>query len=212
VIIPPYCNTSLDAAADIRGTLMIFKKDRLWRFRPRYNSNGQPDGTFPLVAVDLDQGVPVDQFFVGVRKGMKAVYERQDGRIVFLKARKKWIFDGTRLESGPVIAGSEAKGYPRTVYAALFDHDTGLTYLFKGRKVWMYDEFSGTTNQTTLERLFRKGLHPTVRVDSAFSFYGQKFLLDGPHYFTADENNYVPNHGKRNFGVDVLGCPSSKYP
>ena len=94
----------------------------------------------------------------------------------FISARKKWIFDGTRLESGPISAGSESKGYPRSVYAAMFDHATGLTYLFKGRKVWLYDEFSGTTNQTTLERLFRKGLHPSVRVNSAFFFYG-KFKL-----------------------------------
>ncbi|XP_041473580.1 72 kDa type IV collagenase-like isoform X2 [Lytechinus variegatus] len=211
ILIPPYCNTSLDAVADIRGNLMIFKGKKMWRFRPNYNSEGYPDGTFPLVAVDTDMGILTEQFFRGIKQGMKAVYERQDNKIVFLKARKKWIYDGTTLYQGPVRVSPSPNGYPLTVYAALYDKTSGLTHLFKGNKVWLYNEALGTIEKSTLKKVF-KGLHPSARVNGAFMLNNHKFLLDGPDYYEANEDNYVPNIGKRNFGVDILGCPPTSPP
>ncbi|XP_063961246.1 matrix metalloproteinase-15-like isoform X1 [Lytechinus pictus] len=210
-LIPPYCNTSLDAVADIRGNLMIFKGEKMWRFRPSYDSAGYPDGTFPLVAVDTDMGILTEQFFRGIKQGMKAVYERQDNKIVFLKARKKWIYDGTTLYQGPVRVSPSPSGYPLTVYAALYDKTSGLTHLFKGNKVWLYNEALGTIEKSTLKKVF-KGLHPSARVNGAFMLNNHKFLLDGPDYYEANEDNYVPNIGKRNFGVDILGCPPTSPP
>ncbi|XP_030839987.1 collagenase 3 [Strongylocentrotus purpuratus] len=211
ILIPPYCNTTLDAVADIRGNLMVFKDENMWRFRPNYNSEGYPDRTFPLVPVDPDIGILTEQFFRGIKQGMKAVYERQDGRIVFLKARKKWIFQGTTLYEGPVRVSPSPDGYPLTVYAALYNKDDGKTYLFKGSKVWLYDELTGQVQRSSITKKF-KDLHSTVRVNSAFMFYGHKFLVDGPDYYEADVANNVANVGKRNFGVNILGCPPTTPP
>lgn len=92
-------------------------------------------------------------------------------------ARKKWIFDGTRLHEGPVRVSPGPDGYPLTVYAALYNKLDGMTYLFKGSKVWLYDELTGTVERSSLKKKF-KDLHSTVRVNSAFMFYG-KFLFWG---------------------------------
>ncbi|XP_072168516.1 collagenase 3-like [Diadema setosum] len=211
VIVPPYCNTTIDAVADIRGTVMVFKNERLWRFRPRYNSNGSPDGTLPLVPVDIDNGISVLYFFQGLKRGIKTVYERQDGRIVFIKARKKWVYDGTTLIEGPVRTGDANTNFPSRVNAALYDRASGKTYLFKGSKVWLYDELSGQADRLSTQKVFR-GLHPSANIEAAFSFYGRKFLIDGPDYFEANERNYVPYVGKRNFGIDILGCPPNQQP
>ncbi|XP_050499658.1 matrix metalloproteinase-2-like [Diabrotica virgifera virgifera] len=128
---PDTCNTSYDAISVIRREVFIFKDAYFWRI----GDNGLMPG-YPALIRRLWHGLPEDLTHVD------AVYERNDGRIVFFIGDKYYVFLDNHVENGyprPLFH----LGLPREIKkidgAMVWGHN-GKTYFYSGNMYWRFDE------------------------------------------------------------------------
>ena len=85
--IPKACETNYDAIAMIRNEILIFKGRYLWRFK-----NGKIMEGFPVPINQWWRDLPHDFTHVD------AVFEQNDGKILFFIGRDVYVFHSTTLE------------------------------------------------------------------------------------------------------------------
>ncbi|XP_076017465.1 collagenase 3-like [Genypterus blacodes] len=170
---PDSCDSTmiLDAVTSLRGEMLFFKDNFLWRSYPQSNTPQQSLITsfWPSAPVNID-----------------AAYEsRQSDKIFLFKGRKVWAFRGYE----PV------RGYPkkltsiglprgtRKVDAALYDVNSGKTLFFVNKYYYSFDE-----ERHTMDRGFPKRVDGTFmglsgKVSAAFQYKGFTYIYSGPYMF-----------------------------
>lgn len=128
---PDTCNTSYDAISVIRREVFIFKDAYFWRI----GDNGLMDG-YPALIRRLWHGLPDTLTHVD------AVYERNDGRIVFFIDDQYYVFLDNHVESGYPKPLTHL-GIPREIRkidgAMVWGHN-GKTYFYSGNLYWKFEE------------------------------------------------------------------------
>uniref|UniRef100_A0A2H8TRK4 Matrix metalloproteinase-17 n=1 Tax=Melanaphis sacchari TaxID=742174 RepID=A0A2H8TRK4_9HEMI len=164
---PDFCNTSFDAVSIIRKETFFFKGKYTWRL----GTKGLYAG-YPALISRLWYNLPENMTQVD------AVYERQDGKIVFFIGRNYYVFDGNNPLPGypkPLTTLGLPDELDHVDAAVVWGHNS-KTYIFSGTMYWRCDD---ETNQMELDYPRDMSIWRGVgyNIDAAFQWH------DGATYF-----------------------------
>ncbi|XP_038065981.1 matrix metalloproteinase-24-like [Patiria miniata] len=190
-----HCVTVFDAVTSIGGVIYVFKGGRFWEI-----AGGK-------LATAKD-GRMTDDYWYQIPARINAVYYRSDGRTVFFKGAKYWVYYGQYAMPGYPRPVAEL-GLPSGLDAALA-FNSAKTYFFKKNQMWRFDENRQAVDigyPKKFRRVF-KGL--PKRVLSAFRHTdGQLYFLSGKKYYRVNRRVRKVDKGyPRYFTKDFMGCNS----
>ncbi|XP_033630673.1 neutrophil collagenase-like [Asterias rubens] len=192
-----HCTLVFDAVTTIGGIIYAFKSGRFWEIA---------DGKL----ITDPEGLMTDDYWFHLPSQINAVYHRSDGKTVFLKGTKYWVYHGQYPLPGYPRRLADL-GLPTAVDAAL-TYNADKTFFIKKKQVWRFDEKRQSVDPgypKKVRKIFR-GL--PRKMHSAFRHSdGQMYFLSGKKYYEVNRRiRRVEKSSPGLFTVDFMGCDSVK--
>ncbi|KAL3268417.1 hypothetical protein HHI36_007530 [Cryptolaemus montrouzieri] len=197
--VPDICRGNVDAVANLREEMFIFKDQYVWRFQDR---NRMMPG-YPILFQQMFPVFPED-----IQK-IDAAYQRPDGNMIFFNVDQYWVYDGSILiEHSPRPISDY--GIPigiGGIDAVQTWRKNEKTYLYKGDRFWKYNENNKTVDPGYPAHIERwRGIPEDL--DAAMTWKdGKTYFFKGNQYWTFNnEWIIVSDSSPRSFSKDWLGC------
>uniref|UniRef100_A0A8C5G2C8 Peptidase metallopeptidase domain-containing protein n=1 Tax=Gouania willdenowi TaxID=441366 RepID=A0A8C5G2C8_GOUWI len=196
---PNICDGNFNTVAFFRREMFVFKDRWFWRLRNNKVQEGYP--------------MQIDQFWKGLPPHIDAAYERSDGKFIFFKGDKFWVFKEVTAEAGyPHSLVELGSSLPTDgIHAALRWEPVGKTYFFRGDQYWRYSE-----ERLTVDPGYPKALSvwkgvpdgPQGAFISREGYY--TYFYKGKEYWKFDNQKLTVEPGyPKSILRDWMGCDQS---
>nr|XP_054762862.1 72 kDa type IV collagenase-like [Lytechinus pictus] len=190
-----YCTSGYSAVTSISGSIYTFKGKFYWR-------------SWRRLLVTPKDGRKINDKWYNLPANIRASYQRRDGKTVFFRGAKYWVYFGSQMEPGYPRPVAEL-GLPKGVDAAL-SKTKAKTFFFKGGQVWRFDERRKVVDKGYPKKIEEVFTGLGDKVTAAFHHDdGNSYLLRGKKYYRIAKGKYQVDPGyPRHFTSDFLGCAS----
>ncbi|XP_043544065.1 matrix metalloproteinase-16-like isoform X2 [Chiloscyllium plagiosum] len=197
---PNICDGNFNTLAILRGEMFVFKDHWFWRVRNNKVLDGYP--------------MQIAYFWRGLPSNIDAVYERPDGKFVFFKGSKYWVFKEATLELGyPQNVVELGSGVPsQGIDTAVWWEEVGKTYFFKGDRYWRYNEETHVVDNGYPKSIsIWKGIPKSPQGAFVSKESGYTFFYKGKEYwkFNNHKLRVEPNY-PRSILKEWMGCDRTK--
>ncbi|XP_069099938.1 matrix metalloproteinase-24 isoform X2 [Pleurodeles waltl] len=193
---PNICDGNFNTVALFRGEMFVFKDRWFWRLRNNKVQEGYP--------------MQIEQFWKGLPTKIDAAYERSDGKFVFFKGDKYWVFKEVTAEPGyPHSLVELGSCLPREgIDTALRWELAGKTYFFKGDRYWRYNEDKRAADPGYPKPItIWKGIPPSPQGAFVSKEGSYTYFYKGKEYWKFDNQKLSVEPGyPRSILKDRMGC------
>uniref|UniRef100_A0A673XJW8 Matrix metallopeptidase 15 n=1 Tax=Salmo trutta TaxID=8032 RepID=A0A673XJW8_SALTR len=179
---PNICDGDFDTVTMLRGEMFVFK------VRSRRVRRNRVLDNYPM---------PISVFWAGLPDDIDSGYEWHDGKFVFFKGERYWVFREADM------------GIPTDrIDTAIWWEPTGYTYFFRGDRYWRFNEESRTGDRDYPKPVSRWGKFPSSPKGAFLSDDGAyTYLYKGSKYWRFDNQKMKddPDY-PRSILKDFMGC------
>nr|XP_020460077.1 matrix metalloproteinase-15-like isoform X2 [Monopterus albus] len=152
----------------------------------------------------------ISVFWIGLPSDIDAAYERHDGKFVFFKDDRYWVFrEADVLPGYPQPLYEYGQGVPtHKIDTAIWWEPNGYTYFFTRDRYWQFNEETRTTDRDFPKPISRWGSIPPSPRGAFLSDDGAyTYFYKGTSYWRFDNHKTEADEGyPRSILKDFMGC------
>ena len=186
----------LDTIVNLRGELFAFRDKLMWRFIERGHLREQ----YPAEFTQMFPALNADK--------IDAVYETNEGNIVFFSGSKYWVYDGYQFsDDSPRMISQLGLTDVGKIDAVFVWPKNGRTYVFSGQKYWKLNEAQTYTEDGYPLLIRDRWQNVPDLLDAIFAWKdGKTYIFKGKHFYELDDRKIYAEISSESTVHHWFGC------